>query len=260
MTWLQGILLGLVQGITEIFPISSDGHLALLLIFYKIPEAVRLNLTAALHLGTALAILLFMFNRVKNILTGMVHPDPVIRKDNRQLVLFIIIGSLPAVIAGTLLEKPVTELFSAHRLIGIFFFLNGILLFLTRFTTPDRKRLNLFRTLLIGLIQATAILPAISRSGTTISLALLLGINRTQAFEFSFLLALPITLGAAAFELLKIDFSQLSLFAVVGGIVVAGVTGFLMLVALRRLIVTRNFYLFGIYCWLIGILTLIILS
>ncbi len=260
MNWLQGILLGLLQGITEILPISSDGHLALLLTLYKIPETVRLNLTAALHLGTALAILVFMFKRVKEVFTGTLSPDPATRKNNRRLVLYLFIGSLPAVIAGTVLEKHVAEIFSSPKTIGVLFLCNGTLLFITRFANPREKSINLYRTLLIGLIQASAILPAVSRSGTTIGLALLLGINRGLAFEFSFLLALPITLGAAVFELSKINFTQIGLLSVLLGIITAGIAGFLMLITLRRLVIARNFYLFGVYCWLIGIVTLITLS
>ena len=219
---------------------------------------VRLNLTAALHLGTALAILIYLSGRVKNIFLELTTPFPAIRHRARSRLLMLAIGSLPVVIVGLAAENIVDKLFNHPQLIALLFIINGTLLFITRFSRPASLPINLRHALLIGLIQTTALLPAISRSGTTISLALLLGISATEAFEFSFLLALPVTLGAAAFELLKIDFSVLAPGPVVAGIVTAGLSGYLMLLFLRKLVISRNFYWFGVYCWAVGLATLVL--
>ncbi len=259
MNLWESILLGLVQGVTEILPISSDGHLAILQFLWQIPPEVRVNLTAALHLGTAIAILFAFWSRVKAVLTGIFAPDLTTRQENQRLVKFIIVASLPAAGAGLFLEKPIEHLFTNSNLIGIFFLLNGAILFLTRYAQNRRPALDWLTVILIGLIQTTALLPAISRSGTTISLALLLGISREKAFDFSFLLALPITLGAAIIELLRLNFALLSPGAVIVGILTAGGTGILMIFLLRRLVLSRRFFWFGVYCWLIGFAVLLLL-
>lgn len=258
MSWLAGIILGLVQGITEILPISSDGHIALLLQYWQLPDSVRLNLTAALHLGTSLAILIFMFGKVKIILRNLTAPQPDTRKDARKLILMIIVSSLPVVLAGISLEHTVEKILNRAWLISVLFLLNGTLLFLTRFSRAVQRRISVRIALLIGLIQATAIFPSISRSGTTISLALLFGVDATDAFEFSFLLALPVTFGASVFELLKIDFSLLSPGSVITGITVAGLVGYLMMNLLKKMVISRGFFWFGVYCWGVGLVSLLI--
>lgn len=259
MSLLQGFLLGLVQGITEILPISSDGHLAILQYIWHIPTPVRVNLTAALHLGTALAILLAFWRRLKEIITGAFAPEPTKRWENIKLVMFIFVASLPTVFAGLFVNDLIEKFFTQSICIGIFFLLNGTLLFLTRYAKEKRNSLNWATTILVGLIQTTALLPAVSRSGTTISLALLLGIPRKKAFDFSFLLAVPVTLGAALFELLQLDFSLLTPGAVFLGIFIAGATGVLMIFLLRRLVVSQRFFGFGVYCWIAGLVVLLFL-
>jgi undecaprenyl-diphosphatase len=256
MGWLEGLVLGLVQGVTEILPISSDGHLAVLLNIWQIPPAVRVNLTAALHLGTALAIILFLAGKLRAILAGLFSSVSEVKNENRRLVLLIVLASLPAVLTGLVFEDRVERIFTNNLAIALFFLLNGTLIFLTRYAREQGRRIDLKQALLIGLIQTTALLPAISRSGTTISLALLLGLGRTQAFEFSFLLAVPITAGAALFELLKVDFSVLAPGPVILGIIISFLTGYLMILLLRRLVLSRAFSWFGVYCWVAGLAVL----
>lgn len=260
MGWIESIVLGIVQGVTEILPVSSDGHLAVLQYLWNVPEDVRINLTAALHLGTALALLVFFSGRVKEIIVGAFARDRKQRNESRSLIRLLIVASLPAVIAGLLLDNFVEGLFTRPTVIGTLFILNGAVLFFTRFARVREVPLNWWRALLVGLAQSAAILPAISRSGMTISMALFLGMAGYQAFEFSFLLALPITLGAALFELLRLDFSVLAPGPVVGGILTAGCVGFLMILSLRQLVVRRRFFLFAGYCVLLGVLILIFLG
>ncbi|MGQ9708763.1 MAG: undecaprenyl-diphosphate phosphatase [bacterium] len=259
MNWLEGVVLGLVQGVTEILPVSSDGHLAVLLQIWQIPEVVRVNLTAVLHLGTAMAILFFLIGRVKAIIFGFFKSDPKQRHENRRLVMLIAVASVPAVLAGLVLEKLVERAFVVNSVIAFFFIVNGAIVFLTRYARHRHRQVDVKTAFLIGLVQATAILPAISRSGTTISLALFLGLSSAQAFEFSFLLALPITFGAAFFELLKVDFSVLTPAPVILGIIVSFGVGFLMINLLRRAVLSRGFSWFGVYCWVAGLAVLLLL-
>lgn len=259
MGWLEGVILGLIQGITEILPISSDGHLAVLQYIWRIPESVRVNLTATLHLGTALAIFFFLIGRLKEIGRGIFAPALNVRRESRRWVMLIAIASIPAVVVGIFLENKLEKVFTNISAIGIFFLINGAFIFFSRYAHIRDEQIDLKRVLLIGLIQATAILPAISRSGVTIGLALFLGLSRKQAFDFSFLLALPITFGAAIYELLKVDYSVLAPVPVILGVVVATIVGCLMMNLLKRLVLTHNFYWFGVYCWIAGLAVLIFL-
>ncbi len=259
MRWLESLVVGLVQGVTEILPVSSDGHLAVLEYLWNIPEHIRVNLTAALHLGTAVALIVFFAPKLSDIIRGLFAIEPAQRSQSQQLVFMVLVSSLPAVIVGLLFGKFVENIFTSSKAIGWFFCLNGLLLLATRFAPNRDKSINWGEALLIGTIQATALLPAISRSGTTIGLALLLGIRRYEAFEFSFLLAIPITVGAAVFELLHFDFSVIALGPVILGIITAGVAGFFMILLLRRLVLSRWFFLFGIYCWFVGLAVLLFL-
>ena len=139
--------------------------------------------------------------------------------------------------------------------------INGLLLISTRFVQHRNafQEINWRHALIIGIFQVAAILPAISRSGITISLGLLMGLNHRDAFDFSFLLAIPITLGAAAFELVKMDFSTISVVAVLLAILSGGAVSFLMLTFLRKLVLGKYFYIFAFYCWTIGILVVLFL-
>lgn len=257
MKWVESFVLGLVQGVTEILPISSDGHLAVLQYFLNTPVQIRVNLTAALHLGTALAIVGFFAKRICEIVRGTFATESAQRSRNRRLILMVVIGSLPAVLAGLFMGDFVEATFANLKVVGGFFLINGTLLLSTALVRKKEAPLNWGRVLLIGTIQATAIFPAISRSGTTIALALLLGVNRYQAFEFSFLLAIPITVGAAVYELLHFDFSVIAWKQVTVGIVTAGLFGLLMILLLRQFVLNRRFFLFGFYCWLVGVIVIL---
>ncbi|MGQ9678905.1 MAG: undecaprenyl-diphosphate phosphatase [bacterium] len=259
MNWVVSFILGLVQGVTEILPISSDGHLAVIQYILKIPQQVRVNLTAALHLGTSLAIVGFFAKRIKEIIQGAFSADSEQRSHNRGLMLIVFLGSFPAGLAGLLIGDIVETTFANLKTIGVFFLINGVVLFSTVFPRKKETALSWRQALLIGMIQATAIFPAISRSGTTIALALLLGVKRYQAFEFSFLLAIPITLGAAVYELLHFDFAVITWNQVLLGVVTAGLFGISMILLLRRFVLSRWFFLFGIYCWLLGIVVIFFL-
>lgn len=257
MKWVESFVLGLVQGVTEILPISSDGHLAILQYFLNIPVEMRVNLTAALHLGTALAIVSLFARRISEIVRGVFATESAQRNCNRRLILMVVVSSLPAVVVGLLMGDFVEDIFVNLKAIGGFFFINGTFLLSTALVRKKESPLSWGRALLIGAIQATAIFPAISRSGTTIALALLLGVNRYQAFEFSFLLAIPITVGAAVYELLHFDFSVIVWEQVAVGIVTAGLIGVLMILLLRRFVLNRRFFLFGFYCWLVGVIVIL---
>lgn len=194
---LQIIILAVVQGIGEFLPISSSGHVVVLLEWFEQsgqPMGKKLPINVVLHLGTLLAILVFYRSRIRRLLG-----------QDRHLIVLLAAGSLPAAAVGLLIKWYLGDPFQNALLAGLMFPLTGAMLLWTTRQKPgslDCRELSLGRALLIGAFQAFAILPGISRSGTTIVAGLGCGLKREEAAAFSFLLAIPVTAGAGALELI----------------------------------------------------------
>jgi len=257
MSVVQAVVLGILQGVTEFLPVSSSGHLAILEHIWSLPEAQRLPLTTMLHLGTAVAVLVFFWRRIVGILAGCFSGDPGRNGPSRHTIGYVILGSVPAAAVGLLLNDRIDAAFSSPALVAALLLVTGAMLFGTRFVPVREGRPGWARALLVGLAQAVAILPGISRSGATISAGLYSGMGREESFEFSFLLAVPAILGASLLELRKVDLAAVSPASVGLGTLVALVSGLAALYLLRRIVVSRQLYLFAFYCWLVGILGLV---
>ena len=253
MSTLDAIVLGLVQGLTEFLPVSSKAHLAILEHFWKLPQATRLPLTTMLHVGTAVAMIVYFGPRLARIAAGCFASEPQCRGENWRLVGFIALGTAPVAVAGVLLQHQVDAVFASPVVGGAMLIVTGLLLFGTRFAKDESKPLGWVRVLLIGVAQVAALLPGVSRSGVTISTATYLGLKRDVAFEFSFLMAIPAILGAAAVELRKTDLSVLHPSAIAIGMAVSFVSGLAALWLLRRAVAGRKLYLFAFYCWFAGL-------
>jgi undecaprenyl-diphosphatase len=242
--------LGILQGITEFLPISSSGHLVVaqkLLGF----ESPGVYLELLLHLATLLAILVFFF---KDILRLFQFKGPL-----REHWLFLIaIGTVPIAIVGFLFQERIELAFESATSTSIFLCVNGLILLSTFLRKGGRTRIEPWQAVLIGCAQALALLPGISRSGSTIACALLLGIEGRTAFKFSFLLSLPAILGAG---LLKFSDAGGGEFAagLVFPMILAFFFGLLALLLLRRVVLTRKFGCFGIYTLLLGAFLLMFL-
>lgn len=256
MSILDAALLGLVQGLTEFLPVSSSGHLAIIEHVWRLPEAQRLPLTTMLHLGTAAAMLFFFGRRLAGIIAGCFASQPEARVPNRRMVGYIVLGSAPAALVGLLLEDRIALAFSSPALIGAMLVVTGAALFGTRFVRAEERTLGWGRAFTVGIAQAVAILPGISRSGATIAAGLYMGVGREESFEFSFLLAVPAIVAAALLELRKASLSHLNPVSVGLGMMVALIAGLAALILLRRAVTGRKLYWFAFYCWLAGILSL----
>jgi undecaprenyl-diphosphatase len=224
MSVLEALLLGLIQGITEFLPVSSSGHLAVVEHLWKLPTESRLPLTTMLHGATALAVIFYFAPLLARLIRGLWSRDPARRSSCWQMVGFIVLASLPAGVVGVLFSDVIDRAFSNPLLIGMMLLVTGGVLFSTRFSQP-RGRTGWRRVLLVGIGQAIAILPGISRSGATIASGLYLGMERKDAFEFSFLLAIPAIAGAFLLEFRKINLAVLSPSALAAGMVAAFVSG-----------------------------------
>lgn len=241
VTLSQAVILGLVQGLTEFLPISSSGHLVLAQTLLGLSEPPVL-LDIILHTGTLMAILIFLPRRIKHL--------------SRALLYAIAVGTVPAIVFGLLLLPLVDRLFSSLWLLGLGFIISGYLMLQTTkfLKLPiSLSTLGPKRALTIGLYQAAAILPSLSRSGSTIYAALKLGVNRQAAFTFSFLLAVPAILGATLTQVPSLARIQPKDSLVLGvGFITAFLVSLFALKLLERLVLSNKLAYFGYYCFAIG--------
>ena len=258
MSAITSILLGIIQGLTEFLPISSSAHLVFAEQLLKLSANIRLSYSAFLHLGTTIALLIFFGKRIIQII-GSIFAKPTIEKrNNLLLILYIIIGSIPAGIIGLLFKDKIEITFANPIFPAIFLIFTGLLLFATQFSQAKEKKLNFTLALIIGIAQAIALLPGISRSGATIATALLLGLNSFEAFEFSFLLSIPAIIGANLITFKGLSNTSISGSTIILGVLIAAIIGLLALTWLKNLVLRRKLYYFGFYCIVVSILALII--
>jgi undecaprenyl-diphosphatase len=249
MTVLAAAILGLVQGLTEFLPVSSSGHLVLAGALIGIPEG-NLSFDIVLHLGSLAAVLAIYRRDILDLLSGICAG----RREDLTLAGLLILGSVPAGIAGFLLADRIESLFNSPAVVSGMLLFTGCVLFATRFARAGKdENPTLPGSLVIGLFQAIALVPGISRSGMTISAGLYVGVRRERAARFSFLLSVPAILGAALLELtgsgglVSLDFSTAAI-----GFVVSAVTGYVALRILIRFLAAGRFHLFCWYCWALG--------
>jgi undecaprenyl-diphosphatase len=263
----QSIVLGLLQGLTEFLPVSSSGHLvfAQLLMKFRNPEEL-IVFDVLVHVGTLIAVLLYFRKRIFAIFHALLSigrkEKNIDEKENLKLVWFLILGTIPAVLFGLFFKKYIELSFSSLRWTSIEFLINGLILIATIWAIDRNKQLNNRNTLIMGTAQAIAIIPAISRSGSTIAAGLFSGINKEKAAEFSFLLSIPAIGGAAVLEIpdfLKSASAASELYIYLLGALVAAIIGYLSIAFLLSVIKKEKFFYFGIYCIVLGIAGLIFL-
>ncbi len=253
------IILGIIQGLTEWLPISSTGHLRLAQQFLGLDTPILLDVI--LHVGTLTVVLLFFKNDVKTILTALAHLD--FKTEHGQFIPLIFVGTIPTVLIGLIFGDFIEDRFKTALPIATAFILCGTMLYISRTGKEETNTVSYTAALLIGTAQGIAIIPGISRSGTTIAIALLLGLRREEAFKFSFLLSIPAIIGALGLTL----YTQTEELATAGfgfieisiGVVIAVFVGYFALKLLWTILAKRKFHTFAFYCWLLG-LALIALS
>jgi len=246
---IKYILLGIVQGLTEFLPVSSSGHLVILQKILGI-HAHEVAISVVLHLGTLLAVIIFFWKDILNLL-----------KNFRLFSLVAVVVTITGVI-GVLGKDFFESLFNSPKLVGLTWIFTGLLLISTkRITHLNRDKLNFKDALILGLTQSVAIVPGISRSGITISTLFFRKINRSLAFSFSFLVAIPIILGAVILEVRKIEVIPKNDIVNLGiGFVFSLFAGLIALLFLRIVIEKAKFYYFGYYCLLMAAVTLLFIK
>ncbi len=271
MEMYQGIVLGILQGLTEFLPVSSSGHLVLGQIFFGITES-QLMFNISLHVGTLLAILVVYFSDIRSILASVlgfllkaISGKPVKHLFHEDLHLrmagLILIGSVPTAMIGLFLKEFEAVLFSSAFLVGFMLILTGILLWVSRtyYTAePIGTGFGIKKAVFIGTVQGLAVMPGISRAGATIAAGMMAGLDRGTAARFSFLLSVPAVMGAEVLGLKDIMEQGLSIDLVtIYGTIAAFITGLIALKILLRLVHSGRFHLFAPYCWLVGVLAIL---
>jgi undecaprenyl-diphosphatase len=263
MSIIHAIVLGLVQGLGEFLPISSSAHLILAPYFFSWSDQ-GLAFDVALHWGTLLAVILYFRKDLKNIVRGFFH---TLRKSTRdwangyqKLAWLLIISSVPGAIVGKILEKEVEHAFRNPLLIAGTMSGFGIILYAADYFSKKEKTLNDVNwksSLIVGVAQVLAIIPGVSRSGATMAMARFLKFNREDAARFSFLMSIPITLGAGLLKIPDISFQQ-DKAALIVGFLSAFVFGLLAIKYLLRYISKRSFAVFAWYRFLLAAIIIIV--
>ena len=262
MSWLQALIAGVIQGLTEFLPISSSGHLVIFGALFGEEGGADLSFTVFLHLATLLAVIIIfrkdvwlLLRELGGSIADILRGKPNFKSEGRRYLLLVIIATIPAVLAGGGIKiLDLDYILGNIFLVAVMLIVTAVFMFLvdrldtgklTRKDTPYSKALG------IGLFQAAAILPGLSRSGTTIFAGALLGLKKEFAVRFAFILSIPAILGSAIIELR--DVAKAGDFAVnpvnwIVGFVAAFICGFFSIIFIRVLIKSRKFYIFGIYC------------
>lgn len=240
----KALFFAIVQAATEFLPVSSSGHLALLSRFFTEPPDIFFF--TALHLASLAAVLIFTRKEIVDLV--------LFKRKHRKLWIYLSVATLPAALFGLFFKDRIESAFSSLLFLGIAFIFTGVVLLLTRLSKIESK-LNSRNSFFIGLFQALALFPGISRSGMTISSALMLGIDREKAAKFSFLLYIPITAGAFLLEAREKFYFNPALLA---AFLVCLVASLFFLNILLRVIKGGKFFLFSLYCFAVGAVTLLL--
>lgn len=258
MDIIDAIILGIIQGLTEFLPVSSSGHLELakaILGDESLPKE-SLLFTVVLHFATALSTLVVFRKEVVEIIKGFFQFS---WNEHTQFSLKIVISMIPAALVGFLLEDFVEVFFNgAILLVGIMLILTAVLLYFADMAKKTTKDVSYFSAFTIGLAQMVAILPGISRSGATISIAVLLGIDKAKSARFSFLMVVPLILGKVAKDLLSgdIHFDGSQMIAMGFGFLTAFVAGLIACTWMIKLVRKSKLTYFAIYCLVVGFLAM----
>ena len=256
MDWLQAFILGIMQGLTEFLPISSSGHLVLAQHILGV-ETPGILLEVVLHMGTLAAILIYFYDDIKQLLQSVIKSS----ENAREYTIYLIIATIPSICVG-LLFRDIIETSFTVSIVKWMLMITGLVVGSTYFfKNKPRRELVMISALCIGFAQIFALLPGISRSGMTISVALIMGIQYEKAAKFAFFMAIPVLFGAGLLQLITIDSQDnMSLLPLIIGFISSAVTGYLVINWLLAVISQGKFYLFSLYCFVVSLLAITIIN
>lgn len=275
MNFIQAILMGIVQGLSEFLPISSSAHLVFTSNFYKVFKGIEIVqhsneevfFDIMLHFGTLIAVLIFFRKEILSILKALIHAFKTKDYSNHEakLGLYIILGTFITIVLALPLNKVAEKLVFSPSIVGALLIITGITLFVSEYISKNvaarKDKVDLKSSILIAIAQGLAVLPGFSRSGWTIATGLFTGLDRLTAAKYSFLLSIPIILGASmVYPFIKIDLHEALTYnwtAIAAGTVVSGLVGYLCIKYFLKFVSKFSLSIFGWYCILAGIGTCI---
>lgn len=265
MTELQALLMGLLQGLTEYLPVSSSGHLTIASALFGIDGEENLTFTIAVHVATVLSTLVILWREIVWLLRGLVDTKAPLMSPERRYILAIIVSMIPIGIVGVFFKDYVEAIFGSGLLIvGLSLIMTSALLTLSYYARPRQKEdIGLMQAFIIGLAQSVAVLPGLSRSGTTIATGLMLGVKKEKMAQFSFLMVIPPILGEALLSILKAAkdgaeaaTGDISMTALAIGFLAAFISGCMACKWMISIVKKGKLVYFGIYCAIVGCIIL----
>ncbi|MCP4310973.1 MAG: undecaprenyl-diphosphate phosphatase [Bacteroidetes bacterium] len=259
MTWIEALILGLIQGLTEFLPVSSSGHLEIGKVLLNVKVKEDLTFTVLVHFATVLSTITVFFGEIKGLTRGLFAFK---WNSETKYVTRILVSMIPVLIVGVLFKDEVESLFSGNlTLVGVALLVTASLLISTQLVKAGTKKIPIPDALLMGIAQAIAVIPGISRSGATISTGLLLKNDRNEVARFSFLMVLIPIIGAALLDILSLSSSPaepaISAGSLIIGFLAAYIAGYLACTWMIRLVKKGNLYWFALYCATVGIISIV---
>ena len=261
MNLVVAFVLGAIQGITEWLPISSSGHLVIAERLFDIQTTENVLFDLLVHLGTLLAVCVYFAKELGRIIVSVFtkkeNRDPQ-KEALRTLGLLLLVATVPAGVIGVLLTDTIEGIFSI-KVVAVALIVNGLLLFVYERagSKGERRNARLLDAIVIGLFQAFAIIPGISRSGSTIGAGMLRGLEREVAAVFAFLVSVPTMTGAVVYGTITLDRYNLDILSALTGLAVAFATGLISIQYLLKAVKQGKLWMFGVYCIVVGALVLV---
>jgi undecaprenyl-diphosphatase len=258
MNWFEALVLGLIQGLTEFLPVSSSGHLELGKYLFGINPEANFYFSIAVHGATVLSTIAVLWKEILGLFKGLFK----FRLNEETIyVLKLIVSMIPVGIAGFFLKDIVENFFTGNMVaLGIQFLITALMLIMTLFIRPKERPIGYVDSFIIGIAQAFAVLPAVSRSGATIATGMMLGNKKADIAKFSFLMVLVPVIGANLVEMKQGGFTTegTSVFVIIVGFVAAFVAGYFACKWMINLVKKGNLLWFALYCILVGIFSILL--
>lgn len=258
MNWFEAFILGLIQGLTEFLPVSSSGHLELGKYLFGINPESNFYFSIAVHGATVLSTVAVLWKEIADLLKGVLKFQ---MNEETTYVLKLIVSMIPVGLAGFFMKEIVENYFNGNMIaLGVQFFITAILLLMTLFIRPKERPITYGDSFIIGIAQAFAVLPAVSRSGATIATGMMLGNRKAEIAKFSFLMVLVPVIGANIMEFKSGDFTTegTSFYIILIGFITAFISGYFACKWMINLVKKGNLLWFAIYCVLIGIVSILL--
>ncbi|MEQ6166435.1 undecaprenyl-diphosphate phosphatase [Ekhidna sp. MALMAid0563] len=259
MSWIEALILGIIQGLTEFLPVSSSGHLEIGSVLLDAQSSDNLLFAVTVHLATALATIAVFKNDIVELLRDIFRFE---WNESTQFAAKIILSMIPVFVVAVFFKDQIEALFIGNlALVGSMLLITGGLLLFAHYKNDGTKSVGFVGAIIIGIAQAFAVLPGISRSGSTIATALILGVERSKAARFSFLMVLIPILGASLLEIL--DYTEnsaahaISSSSLIIGFLAAFISGFIACKWMIKIVKNGKLTYFAIYCFIVGIIAII---